>query len=316
MLSRCAAFIIVTYVLVSAPVASGQSCSQPLLVVGQDGRVSAGSKEKLRSAVKMGLPLRIGWSIDFDSDGKPDLSHWADAVFITEFEGEVFTQIVEIRRQMPKRGAGHIELSGTPQRWTGSIGSNGFLEGAFDDDQKPTRLRVRAIWRIDPRVLCESLPASMLRRKSGKRAEIGYASGRDERSAKMPCASARRMVYRHDTDGAPVAGAKSALFDAIRSGAQIRFAWGMKRESGGAIISVEHSAEPVFLTIMGGKEVMVQLPELITWRSYVDPSRAAFESPAVMWLGLMSTDGAFDPVWVNRAAGEGVRRVPQRIGLA
>ena len=169
MLSRLLAFIIVivTYAFVSAPVARGQSYSPPLLVVEQDGRVSAGSKERLRSAVRMGLPLRIGWSIDFDHDGKPDLSHWADAVFITEFEGEVFTQIVEIRRQMPKRGEGRIELSGTPQRWTGSVGSTGFLDGAFDDDQKPTRLRVRVIWLIDPRVPRENLPARRIMRATG-----------------------------------------------------------------------------------------------------------------------------------------------------
>lgn len=99
MLSRLFAFIIVTYAFVPAPVASGQGCSAPLLLVEQDGRVSAGSKMRLRSVVQMGLPLRIVWSVDFDRDGNPDLSHWADAVFITEFEGEVFTQIVEIRRQ-------------------------------------------------------------------------------------------------------------------------------------------------------------------------------------------------------------------------
>jgi hypothetical protein len=124
------------------------------------------------------------------------------------------------------------------------------------------------------------------------------------------------MVYRHDADGKPIAGAKSALFDAIRSGAPIRFAWGTKRERDGTIVSVEHSAEPVFLTIMSGKEVVVQLPEHIAQRSYADPSGAAFESPAVMWRGLMSTDGAFDAVWVNRVTGEEVRRVPQRVGLA
>jgi hypothetical protein len=112
--------------------------------------------------------LRIGWSIDFDRDGKPDLSHWADAVFITEFEGEVFTQVVETRRQMPKRGEGHIELSPTPLRWTGSIGSNGFLEGAFDDGQEVTRLRVRAIWCIDPRVPPENVPSSIVRQKGKK----------------------------------------------------------------------------------------------------------------------------------------------------
>jgi len=64
MLPRCIAFLIVTCILASATVASGQSGSAPLLVVEQDGRVSAGSKERLRSAVQKGLPLRVGWSID------------------------------------------------------------------------------------------------------------------------------------------------------------------------------------------------------------------------------------------------------------
>ena len=147
-------------------------------------------------------------------------------------------------------------------------------------------------------------------------AAVGCGSSGEERSTTMPCAPAWRMVYRHDADGKPLTGAKPALFDAIRSGAPIRFAWGMKRESGGEILSVEHSAEPVFLTIVSGREVVVQLPEHIAQRSYADPLGAAFESPAVMWRGLMSTDGSFDAVWVNRATGEEVRRIPQRVGLA
>lgn len=147
-------------------------------------------------------------------------------------------------------------------------------------------------------------------------AAVGCGSRGEEKSATMSCAPAWRLVYRHDADGRPVAGAKPALFDAIRSGAPVRFAWGMKRERDGAILSVEHSAEPVFLTIMSGKEVVVQLPEHIAQRSYAEPSGAAFESPAVMWRGLMSTDGTFDAVWVNRATGEELRRVPQRVGLA
>jgi hypothetical protein len=59
--SRLFAFTIMIHALVSAPVASGQSSSTPLLVAEQDGRV----KERLRSAVQMGLPLRIGMSIDW-----------------------------------------------------------------------------------------------------------------------------------------------------------------------------------------------------------------------------------------------------------
>jgi hypothetical protein len=168
MLSRCVSALTVACMLVTCPVARGQSCPSPLLVVEQNGTVSAGSKGTLRSAVQTGLPLRIGFSIDFDNDGKPDVAHWADTVFITEFENEVFTQLVEIRRQAPKRGEAHVELSTTPQRWTGSVGSNGFLEGAFDDNQKPTRLRVRATWCLDPRVPRENVPASLRRQMTSK----------------------------------------------------------------------------------------------------------------------------------------------------
>jgi hypothetical protein len=147
-----AAAFLGTLFLLTTHVASAQTCPTLLLVVEQDGRVSAGSRDTLRSAVEMGIPVRVGWSIDADRDGKADLSHWADALFITVFEGEVFTQIAEIRQQMPKRGQAHVELSSAPRRWTGSIGSNGFLEGAFDDEGPPTRTRVRTTWCVDPRV--------------------------------------------------------------------------------------------------------------------------------------------------------------------
>jgi hypothetical protein len=314
MSQRCFAFIILAYLLVQAHTVSGQSCSTSVLVVEQDGRVSAGSKLRLRSAVQAGLPLRIGWSIDFDGDRKPDLSHWADAVFITEFEGEIFTQIGEIRRQTPKRGEGHIELNASAQRWTGSLGSNGFLEGAFDDDQNPTRLRVRANWCIDPRVPHERLPASILA-GSGQQGEIRSDLQKEASAALSSCALAWRLVYRHDADGQPLTGTKQALFEAIRRGAPIRLAWGTRVDRSGTTLSVEHSADPVFVTIVSNREVVVQLPEHIAQRSYVEVSGSVFESPDVMWRGLMRTDGTFDAVWVNRATGEEARRLPQRVGL-
>jgi len=156
--------IVASAIATAVPVSvNGQTCSAPLIVIEQDGRVSAGSKQTLRSASAAGLPLRIGWSIDFDGDGKPDLSHWAEATFITEFEGEVFGQVTEIRRQTPRRGESHVALSATPQRWTGSIGSNGFLEGAFDDDQPPTRTRVRVVMCVDPRVPRENVARALRR---------------------------------------------------------------------------------------------------------------------------------------------------------
>lgn len=170
MRSICSVFILAACFFVLAPFASSQSCPATLLVVEQDGRVSAGSKEKLRTAVQMGFPLRVGMFMEAGDDGKADLAHWADAVFITVFEGEIFTQLTEIRRQAPKPGEKHIELSPAPSRWTGSIGTDGFLEGAFDDQQKPFRMRVRSTWCIDPRVPLNNIPGSLLHRQNARHA--------------------------------------------------------------------------------------------------------------------------------------------------
>jgi hypothetical protein len=130
------------------------------------------------------------------------------------------------------------------------------------------------------------------------------------------CVPAWRMVYRHDADGRGIAGDKRDLLDAVRRGAPLRFAWGFSAATGGGQVAVEHSAEPVFVTIMQGEHVFVQLPEHIAQSSYFDPQRARFDSPSVMWRGLMGSDGTFDAVYVDRASGKEVRRFSQRAGLA
>lgn len=125
-----------------------------------------------------------------------------------------------------------------------------------------------------------------------------------------------RLVYRHDADGGHLSGSKADLLAAIRAGAPVRIAWGVSVERDGRSLSVEHSADPVFLSIVNQSEVVVQLPEHIAQRSYVDDVSPGFDSPAVMWRGLMSTNGTFDAVWVDRATGTEVRRSSQKAGLA
>ncbi|HEX4913433.1 MAG TPA: hypothetical protein VFV51_05735 [Vicinamibacterales bacterium] len=130
------------------------------------------------------------------------------------------------------------------------------------------------------------------------------------------CVPSWRMVYRHDADGRAIAGEKQSLLDAVRRGAPVRFAWGFSASAGGKPIAVEHSADPVFLTIMDREHVFVQLPEHIAQSSYFNPEGARFDAPSVMWRGLMGSDGTFDAVYVDRATGKEVRRFPQRVGLA
>jgi hypothetical protein len=76
-----------------------------------------------------------------------------------------------------------------------------------------------------------------------------------------PTIPAWHLVYRHDADGRPLGGDKAELLAAIRRGSPVRFAWGVKVDREGGFVSVEHVAEPEFLTIVNESEVVVQLPE-------------------------------------------------------
>jgi hypothetical protein len=158
---------------------------------------------------------------------------------------------------------------------------HGVLAGHFDNDEPPSETRVRSTWCL------ASCPPP-----------------------------AWRVLYHHDADGAPIAGSKPALFDAVRRGEPIRLAWGASFEGPAGPQSVEHAAEPVFVTIMNGAELSVQLPEHIAQASYADPGKAVFETPGVMWRGLLTSNGSFDAVYVDRATGLEVRRLPQRARIA
>ena len=123
-----------------------------LVTVETDGKVSSGSKDRLRRAVEFGTPIRVGWTIDANKDGMPDLTHWADAGFLSVFEGEVFAQLEDIQRQTPLASQARIRMPAGRYRWTGLIGTTGALESHFDDGAEPTVARVRGTWCIDPRV--------------------------------------------------------------------------------------------------------------------------------------------------------------------
>lgn len=258
--------------------ASLLACQQLLFATNDDGAPSAGSKDALRAAVNAGTPIRVSWSFDINRDGKYEVVHWADAIFLTEFEGEIFTQITEIRRQSPKAGTAHINFHPEPVRWTGSLGTNGILESAFDPSAgEPRQIKLATKW-------CANVP-------------------RD-------CSSAWRLAYEHDRDGKPLAGSKDALFDAVHRGYPVRITWGLRTSDGK--ISVEHSSDTVFVTIMNGQEVVAQLPEHSSQSSYWNPKEASFDNAGVLWRAMMSTSGDFDAVWVDRGTGKETKHFPQR----
>lgn len=122
--------------------------SRLLARVEPDGTVSAGSKEALRQAVEDGKAIRVGWALDFNQDGRADLVHWADATFLTVFGSEVYAQISPIREQGGARKGEKVvlQLAESSRRWHAILGTNGILEGAFDDNSPKESLSVRIWW--------------------------------------------------------------------------------------------------------------------------------------------------------------------------
>ncbi len=126
------------------------TCSGHLATIEPDGSVSNGSKQALREAVERGQPIRIGWALDWNEDGKSDIVHWADARFLSIFEDEIFTQTPEIRRQRPQPGKSDIRLGSGSEEWAGLIGTTGRMESQFKGEQAQV-YPVRSWWCLDPR---------------------------------------------------------------------------------------------------------------------------------------------------------------------
>lgn len=271
--------------LVAASCAASLSAQSPpacpglLYQTGFDGGVLAGDKASLAAAVERGEAIRVGWSLDFDADGTTDLAHWAESGFLTVFEGEVFAQLEAIAPQRPVARTASVTLVSGPVTWRGLLGSDGSLAGAFSDGRP--------------------IPG-------GARVAIRWCS-----TAREPD-SDPQIVYVNSMEGTAEQGSVAALIDAIRAGRSVQVGWGFEITARERRYQVEHVAAPVFTSIIDGTQVVVQLPEHIAQRSYVDEATARFDSASVMWRGLLSTSGAFDAVLVDRATGVVVRRIPQR----
>ncbi|MEM9386257.1 MAG: hypothetical protein AAGA68_14445 [Pseudomonadota bacterium] len=255
----------------------------------------AGSRETLIAHVNGGGRVRIGWQLDWNVDGHIDVSHWSDGSFLTVFEGEVFAQFNDIHRQIPLPGTGEIALAEGEQaaRWTGKLGSDGVLEGIFYGGSAH-RWSVASRW-------CD--------------AESGAPRPNHAEPRPASCDARWRERFRNTSDGATERGDRRALVDALRRGDPLRVAWGSTYADG--TYTMEHVAEPVFFSIVGGDHVVAQLPEHIGQITYVRLDDARFGAdPQVMWRGLLRTDGLFDAVWVDRGDGQVVRRLPQRAAVS
>jgi len=120
-----------------------QPCGERLLAtIEADGKVSAGSLDRLRSQASAGERLYVGWEIARPGE-PPIVKHWQDAQFITLFEDILFTQVGGWR-QDPLVGKGQIELPAG--QWISLLSSDGQLLTRMTDQPEPIKIRVRSYW--------------------------------------------------------------------------------------------------------------------------------------------------------------------------
>lgn len=105
--------------------------SNILVMTNPKGEVTRGAVDNLIAAIKQGGKIRVGWNIDFNEDGKADVTHWIDANFLTILNGHVFTQIDPIYKQVTKAQIPQVNIIESTMMWTGVIGTNSVLQSRY-----------------------------------------------------------------------------------------------------------------------------------------------------------------------------------------
>jgi len=119
-----------------------------------------------------------------------------------------------------------------------------------------------------------------------------------------------QFVFANDGQGREVAGNREALLAAIRKGSPVRIGWSEASRKEGW--SVEEFSEVGFTNIMGGREVVAQLASAWIQSDYLNATKAGFRRPLLEWHAIMSTDGRFEAVMVERETGRTIRKLVQR----
>ncbi|MEL7312582.1 MAG: hypothetical protein AAFN07_13805 [Pseudomonadota bacterium] len=127
------------------------------------------------------------------------------------------------------------------------------------------------------------------------------------------------LQLAHDANGNVTDGSEQNLVATIRAGCQIRVAWGARRRADPQR-TIEHSAEPQWISVRDGQSVAAQIggftPNLSVFGE--DPaSHPRFErfggtETLVEWRADIATDGSFNAVWYQPHSGTFVERVPQQ----
>lgn len=121
-----------------------------------------------------------------------------------------------------------------------------------------------------------------------------------------------KSVYSHDENGKSISGNIENLFDGLRKGYSLKIGWSWTRQIGDSMVTLEHIAEPIFVTIIQKKNVSAIINAHPLLKSYIDINKQEFDNPENIWQCVLTTQGTFNAMVFKKSTGEKTKDWPQR----
>lgn len=126
------------------------------------------------------------------------------------------------------------------------------------------------------------------------------------------------LMLSHTSSGDVTSGSLEELTNAVRSGCQIRVAWGARRAAN-PNFTIEHVADIQWISVFEGRAVNAQIGGMFANQTVLGNSaedhprfeRFGGTQEAVKWSAEISTSGSFNAIWYKPHNGQLVERVPQ-----
>jgi len=119
-----------------------------------------------------------------------------------------------------------------------------------------------------------------------------------------------RFLFANDGHGNDLLGNRESLLAAVRRGSPLRVGWSEANAKEGW--SVEEFSGVGFTNIMGKRDIVAQLDNALIQSNYLNATLAGLKNPVIEWHALMSTDGRFEAVMLDRETGRAIRKLVQR----
>ncbi|MDT0608459.1 hypothetical protein [Croceitalea rosinachiae] len=106
------------------------------------------------------------------------------------------------------------------------------------------------------------------------------------------------LAYKNDSNGKTIFGSKQDLILAIRNGEKVRVGFGGRLRSD-STLTIEHTFEAQFLTILNNKEVYAQMTPILGQNPLIEKDTTNILFRPTQWNIIVGTNGFSDRITLS-----------------